>query len=135
MSKNPGFKGWEQRSPTTETLGEHFNGQPQNIGVLLGEPSGWLIDIDLDHPRAVALAPQFLPPTPAIFGRPSKTRSHWIYRVTGPMTTKRFRSKSAGTLVRNSLDRVQTVFPPSCHETGEAISWDGEHPKPAEVDP
>ena len=135
QSKNPGFKNWEQMRLTAETLGEHFNGQPKNIGVLLGQPSGWLIDIDLDHPRAIELAPQFLPATPAIFGRPSKPRSHWTYRVTGPMTTKKFRSKSAGMLVEIRSTGMQTVFPPSCHETGEAISWDGEDLEPAEVDP
>ena len=55
-SKNPGFKGWEQLRVTRETATKYFNGQPQNIGVLLGEPSGWLIDVDLDHLRAVELA-------------------------------------------------------------------------------
>src|SRR6516162_319643 len=67
QSKNPGRHGWEQMRLTPETIPQHFNGKPQNIGVLLGEPSGWLIDVDLDHDRAVALAPQYLPPTPAIF--------------------------------------------------------------------
>ena len=99
QSKNPGFKGWEQMRLTVETLDQHFNGHPQNIGILLGEPSGWLIDVDLDHMLAVKLAPQFLPPTPAVFGRPGKPRSHWIYRVTAPAATKKFRSKSAGMLV------------------------------------
>lgn len=52
-SKNPGFKRWEQMRLTCDELDQHFNGRPQNISVLLGEPSGWLIDVDLDHPRAV----------------------------------------------------------------------------------
>src|SRR5262245_28261131 len=84
QSKNPGFKGWEQMRLTVEMLDQHFNGHPQNIGVLLGEPSGWLIDVDLDHMRAIELASQFLPETPAIFGRSGKPRSHWIYRVSAP---------------------------------------------------
>ena len=45
-----------------ETIDDHFNGTLQNVGVLLGEPSDWLIDVDLDHPRAVELAPH--PPEP-----------------------------------------------------------------------
>ena len=125
-SKNPGFNGWEQLRLRDDTIGNHFNGQPQNIGVLLGEPSGWLIDVDLDHPRAVELAPEFLPPTPAVFGRPGKQRSHWIYRVTSPAATKKFRSKSAGMLVELRSTGMQTVFPPSTHESGETIAWDGE---------
>lgn len=134
-SKNPGFKGWERMRLTPEVLDEHFNGRPQNLGVLLGEPSGWLIDVDLDHLRAIELAPKFLPATPAVFGRPSKPRSHWIYRVTGPVATKKFRSKSAGMLVELRSTGMQTVFPPSTHESDEAIRWDGNEQAPAEVDP
>jgi hypothetical protein len=33
-SKNPGFSGWERLRLTTSNLCDHFNGQPQNIGVL-----------------------------------------------------------------------------------------------------
>lgn len=133
--KNPGFKGWEQMRLTVETLHQHFNGHAQNIGVLLGEPSGWLIDVDLDHMRAVELAPQFLPATPAIFGRCGKARSHWIYRVTAPAATKKFRSKSAGMIVEFRSTGMQTVFPPSTHESGESIDWDQVHAAPAEVEP
>ncbi|RMF20523.1 MAG: hypothetical protein D6760_11380 [Deltaproteobacteria bacterium] len=134
-SKNPGFKGWERLRLTEEQLDEHFNGRPQNVGVLLGEPSGWLIDVDLDHPRAIELASQFLPPTPAVFGRASKPGSHWLYRVTGPLATKTFCSKSAGMIVEVRLMRTQTVFPPSTHESGEAIVWDDEGQEPARGDP
>jgi hypothetical protein len=134
-SKNPGLKGWERMRLTAESLDYHFNGRPQNVGVLLGEPSGWLIDVDLDHPRAVELAPQFLALTPTIFGRAGNPRSHWIYRVTGPLATKKFRSKSAGMIVEVRSTGMQTVFPPSTHETGEAIRWEEEEQEPAEVDP
>jgi len=134
-SKNPGFNGWEQLRVTQETVGQYFNGQPQNIGVLLGEPSGWLIDVDLDHRRAVELAAEFLPSTPAIFGRPGKLRSHWIYRTTGPVATKKIRSKSAGMIVELRSTGQQTVFPPSTHESGEPIAWESEGAEPAEIAP
>lgn len=135
QSKNPGFKGWEQLRLSVELLDQHFNGHLQNIGVLLGEPSGWLIDVDLDHMRAVELAPQFLPATPAIFGRPGKPRSHWIYRVSAPAATKKFRSKSAGMLVEFRSTGMQTVFPPSTHESGESIGWEQADHEPATVEP
>jgi hypothetical protein len=108
-----------------------------NVGVLLGEPSGWLIDIDLDHPRCVELAPEHLPPTPAIFGRPGKPRSHYLYRVTGPVPTKKHKSKSSGMLVELRSTGLQTVFPPSTHECGELIAWEpgAEASEPAAVDP
>jgi hypothetical protein len=135
QSKNPGFKGWEQMRLSVELLDQHFNGHPQNIGVLLGEPSGWLIDVDLDHKRAVELAPQFLPATSAIFGCSGKPRSHWIYRVSAPAATKKFRSKSAGMLVEFRSTGMQTVFPPSTHESGESIGWDQEDHETATVEP
>jgi hypothetical protein len=59
-SKNPGFKGWEQVQLTADSFDKNSNGSLQNIGVLFGEPSGWLIDVDLDHMRAAELAPQLL---------------------------------------------------------------------------
>ncbi|MEX0678895.1 MAG: phage/plasmid primase, P4 family [Pirellulales bacterium] len=134
-SKNPGFNAWEQLRLTPNTIGDHFNGQPQNIGVLLGEPSGWLIDVDLDHPRAVELAPQFLPPTLAIFGRSGKPRSHWLHRATASVATKKHKSKSAGMIVELRSTGAQSVFPPSTHESGEAITWVDEAAEPAAVDP
>ena len=132
-SKNPGFDGWQRLRLTTETIHTHFNGQPQNLGVLLGEPSGWIVDVDLDHPRAVELAPQFLPATPAIFGRAGKSRSHWLYRATRPVATKKHKSKSAGMIVELRSTGSQTVFPPSTHESGEAIAWVDETAEPTPI--
>jgi len=134
-SKRPGYNGWEQTRLKEADLPASFNGQPQDIGVLLGEPSGWLIDIDLDHPRCVALADPFLPPTPAVFGRPGKLRSHRLYRVSAPVATKKHKSRSAGMLVELRSTGAQTVFPPSLHESGEAITWEIEGAEPELVDP
>jgi putative DNA primase/helicase len=49
-----------------------FNGNADNIAVQLGAASGGLCDVDLDNTLAIGLAPEFLPPTDAIFGRRSK---------------------------------------------------------------
>jgi len=134
-SKNPGFNGWEQTRLKEGDVPAHFDGQPQNIGILLGEPSGWLVDVDLDHVRCVALADQFLPPTPAVFGRPGKPRSHRIFRVSAPVATKKHKSKSAGMLVELRSTGMQTVFPPSTHEGGEPITWETDGAEPAVVEP
>jgi len=124
-SKNPGRNGWEKERHTEADVLHLFNGKPSNIGVLLGEPSGGLVDIDLDHETTLRLVSQFLPATGAVFGRESKPRSHWLYRVTGePKESRRYKSKSAGTLVEYRSTGCQTVFPPSTHECGEAILWD-----------
>lgn len=134
-SKNPGFRGWERMRLTEADLPRHFPGDPQNIGLLTGEPSGWVVDVDLDHPRAVELADEFLPPTPAVFGRPGKMRSHRLYRVTGPVATLKKKSKSAGMIIELRSTGCQTVIPPSEHESGEPITWETPGAEPALVDP
>ena len=134
-SKKCLLDGWPKLRLTEETIPRYFNGQPQNISVLLGEPSDWTVDVDLDHPRCLALADQFLPATPAVFGRPGKARSHRVYRVNAPVPTKKHKSKSAGMLVELRSTGLQTVFPPSTHESGEPITWETEGAEPALVDP
>lgn len=131
LSKNPGRVGWQNLRLVESELHRHFNGRPQNIGVLLGEASGGLVDVDLDHPLCVELAPRFLPPTPAVFGRASKRRSHWIYRVNEPVQTKQHQCASAGSLVELRSTGLQTVFPPSTHPSGESIEWEDPNAEPA----
>ena len=76
--KGPKLAGWQSLRLTENDLPQHFNGQSMNVGVLLGEPSS-LIDVDLDAPEAVKLAPSLLLPTGCIFGRKSKPASHRLY--------------------------------------------------------
>ena len=42
-SKKPALKGWPDLRLSAADFGRHFDGQPSNMGVLLGEPSaaGW----------------------------------------------------------------------------------------------
>lgn len=100
---------------------------PSNIGVKLGEPSGWLVDVDLDSLEAVKLADAFLPVTAAVFGHKSKPRSHWLYYSEGAKT-ERFQDVDGTMLVELRSTGGQTVFPPSVHPSGELIDWakDGE---------
>jgi hypothetical protein len=77
--KNPGFQNWQNFIMSESDWSQHFNGQPQNVGVLLGEKSNSLVDIDLDWEEAVLLAQHILPPTFAVFGRPGKRRSPSLY--------------------------------------------------------
>ncbi len=135
LSKNPGFQGWQRTRLTEADVPARFKREPMNVGVLLGEPSGWLVDVDLDHSRCLELADQFLPVTPAVFGRPGNPRSHRLYRVSAPVATYKGRSKSAGTLVELRSTGTQTIFPSSTHESGEAITWDVEGAEPAIVAP
>lgn len=135
QSKAPVLPRWQRLRLTAATLPEYFSSTPLNLGVLLGSPSNWLIDVDLDHDRCVELADQFLPATHATFGRPGNPRSHWLYQVTSPLATKKFLSRSAGMLVEVRSTGLQTIFPPSTHESGELIAWEEENPQPLMIAP
>jgi hypothetical protein len=109
-----------------------------NIGIVTGECSRNLADLDLDIPAAVAVADTFLPKTGWVFGRPSHPRSHRFYRtdrigetlkLKDPLTEKSDGEKAM--LVELRGNGCQTVFPPSQHPSGEAITWDTDFTEPA----
>ncbi len=68
-------------------------------------------------------------------GEPTKPRSHYLYRVTRPVATKKIRTKSAGMIVELRSTGQQTVIPPSTHVDGELIEWETPGAVPAETDP
>jgi hypothetical protein len=95
-----------------------------NVGVRLGEPSGWLVDVDLDSAEAIVLADQVFPRT-LTFGRASKPRSHRLYTASGA-ATRQFRAPDGQMIVELRSTGAQTVLPGSVHESGEPIEWDDE---------
>jgi hypothetical protein len=129
--KNPGRKadggsgaGWQNARVGPGDVPRVFGDGPRNVGVLLGEPSGGLVDVDLDCPQTVALAPVLLPATGAVFGRPGKPRSHWLYIADPvPAATQQWKDVDGTTLVELRSTGGQTVFPPSTHESGEPVEW------------
>lgn len=134
-SKNPGRLEWEKERHDEAAIRLLFNGQLRNIGVLTGEPSDWIIDVDLDCQAAIDLAPQHLPATGSIFGRRSKPKSHYIYQATGPIKTDRTCiSKVYGQLLELRSTGGQTVFPGSTHPSDESIEWESDEP-PAKINP
>ncbi len=126
-TKVPKGNGWERLRISVTDVPKYFT-TSSNIGVLNGEPSGWLVDIDLDHPLARELADDFLPATPAEFGRESSRRSHRIYRVIGKVATTQRRlpkvDGKAPMIVELRSTGSQTIFPGSVHPGGELIEWD-----------
>jgi len=130
-TKVPVLKGWTDLRLADADLPLHFNGTG-NIGVLLGAPSGWLVDVDLDCEEAVALAPEFLPPTGATSGRPGKPASHWWYVCAGAKTRKHQDPVSRKMLVELRSTGAQTVVGPSIHPSGE--TYDALEGEPAVVD-
>src|SRR6266699_2493734 len=97
---------------------------PCNIGVVLGQRSGGLVDIDLDCEEAIALAPHMLPPTGMIFGRQSRPSSHWIYKVPDPGKRIQFADLDGSMLAELRAEHCMTVFPGSIHESGEEVCFD-----------
>jgi predicted P-loop ATPase len=133
-SKRPLGTNWQNRTIDASNAAQFFNGDQQNVGVLLGPSSHDLTDVDLDCPEALAIAPYILPTTEAMFGRASKRDSHWLYytklAATSDQATINFDDpdgKKARLLeirVGGEAHGAQTVFPQSTHESGETIAWE-----------
>jgi putative DNA primase/helicase len=124
---------WPALRVSEADVPRYFANNPQNVGVLLGSPSQWLVDVDLDCPEAVALADLVLPPTQAVFGRKSHPRSHRLYYAEGA-TNLSLKFGADGSLVELHSTGRQSVFPGSTHkDTGETIMWSAEG-APSRVD-
>ena len=132
--KRPTLQDWTRYRPDEEEVNRRFgNGNPLNVGILLGEPSGGLVDIDLDCQEARGLASEFLPATERIFGRFSSPRSHYWYECSPPPKTRQFRdpaanseSNPAAMILEIRSTGAQTVAPPSEHVSAEPIRWSEE---------
>lgn len=133
-SKKPCPKDWTKLRVDDGEISRYFR-VGGNIGLLLGESSGGLVDIDLDCPEALKLADSFLPATSLVHGRKSKRASHRWYRVSpAPERTRKFSDLNGATLVELRSTGGQTVVPPSVHESGEPIVWES-NGDPADVAP
>ena len=104
--KGPNRPGWEKLRLTEADLTRHFN-RAGNIGIVLGEASGGLVDVDLDCPEALEVADQYLPATFAVTGRPGAPRSHRWY-VSDVQATKQFRDPKTGNL--REMDSLRQEF-------------------------
>ncbi len=80
--KKPTLADWPNARVGCENLDQFFpSGKDSNVGILLGEASGNLVDVDLDTAVAVALAAHWLPGTGMRFGPESAPPSHFLYRA------------------------------------------------------
>jgi len=130
---------WEDLRPTTEELPRLFpEGEHLNVGLLLGAPSGGLVDVDLDSVEAVRAAAH-LPPRGWIHGRPGKPKSHYWFIVADPpaKASAKFKDPDKGYYTGDGpagdADKLlllelrstggQTVVPPSIHPSGEPLVW------------
>ena len=131
--KGPVIKGWQILKLTADDLPKYFatNG---NIGLVLGEVSGGLVDVDLDAMDAIRAAHAFLPYTGMVHGRKNKASSHrWYVAATSIPKSERFSATDGKCIVEIRSTGGQTIVPPSIHPSGEAIVWE-KNGTPAPVD-
>lgn len=117
----------EGRAALTERFTEAREKGAPGVGLLLGKPSGGLVDIDLDHPLTLRLARHFLPPTPMIHGRLSRSSSHFWYQVKDLENlpdTRRYKMPDGSVSVELRSTGGQTVIPPTVHPSGETYQWE-----------
>lgn len=134
-SKKSALTGWTQlrwENKSEEEIIEQFQKWEAddlgNLGILCGEPSGDLIDVDIDHRLAARFREYFLPPTPARSGRAGARNSHYWY-IAEPGTlpgTRRHKLADGNVSIELRSTKSQTVIPPSIHPTGEDYIWEGE---------
>lgn len=130
-SKNPNRKGWQKERWSRDDLPRCFD-NGQGVGLLLGDASGGLVDVDLDCAKALALANAILPPTKMVSGRASAPESHRWYNCRPLGTTIKFKDPSlADTDARAMIVELrstghQTIVPPSVHPSGEIYQWYGD---------
>jgi hypothetical protein len=119
-SKNPGRTGWERLRIAREDVRRYFtNGQ--NIGIHVGEPSGWRVDVDLDVAEVRRVAGRFLEPT-LTSGRASSPDSHWWYVCPGA-EYRAFKDIGGETILELRSTGHHTLVWPSVHPSGEEIRW------------
>ena len=123
-AKQPIYPGWPQ-TDRSEAL-NLFEANPGcNIGIVLGDASNGIVDVDLDDMVAVKVAPTIMPDTGVRFGRASKPTSHYIYDVVDAGRVERFKHPKTGAmLVELRGNGHYTVFPGSIHPSGEVIKFD-----------
>lgn len=130
--KGPRLRGWTKLRLSEAELPRYFTGDG-NIGLLLGQPSGWLVDVDLDCPEAIELASEYLPPTDAKSGRTNAPCSHWWYICPGAKTKKHTFPGTKQIIAEIRSTGTQTVVGPSVHPSGDV--YDPLAGDPASVDP
>ena len=122
---SPAYARPNYKPPDDDFWKEHNHG----VGIVTGPDSGGPVDIDCDCVEAIYFAARFLPKTGAVFGRKSKPRSHYLYKVDTPGFDKQAfldpKLKDNATIVEARGDGGhQTVMPGSVHETsGELVEW------------
>jgi putative DNA primase/helicase len=129
-SKQPVMKGWQKRGLRLDEVPHVFQ-DGGNLGLLNGEPSGWLVTVDIDVPEGLKIAEKFLTATLA-GGRTGTPRAHRFYVSPGAKTKKR--TDDGTVLLELRSTGCQTLIEPSVHPSGQPYLWEREGTaEPAEI--
>jgi hypothetical protein len=129
--KGPQTPEWQKLRINTEQVGEFFT-EDSNIGVLLGEPSGGLADVDLDGEEALAIGPGLLPKT-LTSGRGNEVTHFW-YASPGIKSYK-FKDIDGSVIVEIRADGGhQTLVSPRIHPSGDEYHWINPDTEPLDID-
>lgn len=125
--------GWPGLRLEGEELDRRFD-LPCNIGIILGEPSGWLVDVDLDCPEAIEMADRFLPPTGMISGREASPNSHRWFIAVGAVTKQHRDRVTKKMVIELRSTGAQTVVGPSVHPDGDRYEMLEGEPTPVSAE-
>ena len=133
-SKAPAIKGWQNLRLAAGDVTKYFKNDA-NVGLLVGEPSKGLIDVDLDCIEAARLVASFMPNATMKSGRGTRPGTHWWYIATGviPSTRSFVDPVSGEMLVELRSTGAQTLVAPSVHPEGDNYIWSGDR-EPASIE-
>jgi len=129
-SKQPLMKRWPDYRPDLARRDQDFRANA-NIGLILGQPSGYLVDVDSDWPEAGKLLPDFLPAS-WTFGRLGDDGEmlvrHRLFRSIGSKTLTFDAPVTGGQSTNRRIieilaDGRQVMVPPSVHPSGQEVQW------------
>jgi hypothetical protein len=125
------IKDWPNLRISESEVGEWFT-EDSSVGIILGDVSNGLTDVEADCDEAVYAASRLLPETLRM-GRGSIT-GHYEYVSPGSKNQK-FKDVDGSTvLLEIRSTGSQTVFPPSSHESGERRVFRNPETEPLEIE-
>ena len=135
--KDPGAIQWDPKNSTRERSNQNIKTLEttnDNLGIHLFGPVVD-VDIDSDNPHLLAALDYFLPPTPHVWGRRSRPRTHRLYELSGanasfdpsqfPFLNKVQGHAPLSVEVRGGEMKSgrYTLLPGSTHPSGEIYEW------------
>jgi P4 family phage/plasmid primase-like protien len=134
QGKDAFTQNWQKEGTPPEKDAEYWgNGCAYNIGVVLGKPSGGLVDIDRDCDLPERIEHMFLPDS-LMSGREERPFSHSWYYCSG-LRSRAFYDSNGKKFLEVRSDGLQTVVAPSVHPEGDKYVWHKETGNIATVDP